>query len=69
MASPMLSTDNCAICFEMLRGEGTFDLDDSEGLVLVNVCAWCRWWETRQLILRAGKLAEGSGTVNSRRFH
>ncbi len=61
MASPMPSTENCVLCFKMLRGGGTFDLDDSGGLVLVNVCAWCRWWETRQLILRATEKTCGEG--------
>jgi len=60
MATPMILPLCCAICFEPY-GEGTFDLDDDGGsvaLILVNVCSGCRWWETRQLILKRSAYPE-----------
>lgn len=49
MATPMITPGACCQCWESHNG-GTFDVGDT--LTLVDVCASCRWWETRHTILQ-----------------
>lgn len=50
MATPMIVEGVCSQCWGDHEG-GTFDVGDE--LTLADVCASCRWWETRWAILHA----------------